>query len=229
MRKTILITFLLALSASLFAGSWLIGLEGGYTLGLYDQRCGNNENIETSFGSAFELAFPVEYRFDEIFSLSFGMRYIGKAYNISYFYEGEEYYSLRRAEHMIELPLSLRLSLEREKARVFIGAGGYVGIRFVSTESGIRRFSDSMFPTDSEFWGSRQLNPAFDNLLDAGLLFEAGMNFIFGNGNELAFKGRYQRSLTELDRNLGERGHIARYLDTLSIVASYSWEFGGEK
>ena len=85
MRKTILITFLLALSASLFAGSWLIGLEGGYTLGLYDQRCGNNENIEASFGSAFELAFPVEYRFDEIFSLSFGMRYIGKAYNISYF------------------------------------------------------------------------------------------------------------------------------------------------
>ena len=81
MRKALLVLLIILLPISLFASSgWNIGIEGGYTMGFYDQRGGERPYRTFSIGHAFELSVPVEYRVNDWFSVVSGLRYIGKPY-----------------------------------------------------------------------------------------------------------------------------------------------------
>ena len=136
MRKAVIAIVIMLATMQLYAASWHMGIEAGYTLGLYDQRGGVREHETISNGHAFEVAIPVECRFGDIFSLSTALRYVGKAYDVENIFIDELTYRYRDVEHFLELPLSLRLSLDLEPVRMFIGAGAYIGVRFMSTEAG---------------------------------------------------------------------------------------------
>ena len=140
MRKASLLLLSILLPLSLYASSGLnVGIEGGYTMGFYDQRGGERPFREFSMGHAFELAIPVEYRVNGWFSVASGLRYIGKPYNMAEDTTaagGFDFYSSRNVSHFLEVPVSARLSLGNGTMRGFLGAGAYIGVRFLSTESG---------------------------------------------------------------------------------------------
>ena len=75
--------------------------------------------------------------------------------------------------------------------------------------------------------GFGELDPAADNLFDAGLLAEAGVGFSVVDDGELYLALRYRYSLTELDRNYQEN-RIKRYIDTFSVAVGYSFRLGGD-
>ena len=233
MRKASLLLLAILLPLSLYASSGLnVGIEGGYTMGFYDQRGGERPFREFSMGHAFELAIPVEYRVNGWFSVASGLRYIGKPYNMAEDTTaagGFDFYSSRNVSHFLEVPVSARFSLGNGTMRGFLGAGAYIGVRFLSTESG--RLNSQGFlttaGTDPGFWGASELNPSSDNLFDAGLLAEAGFGCRLGGG-ELIISARYQYSFTSLDREY-QKGLVYRYIDTLSVTAGYSFSIGGGK
>ena len=177
-------------------------------------------------------AIPVEYRVNGWFSVASGLRYIGKPYNMAEDTTaagGFDFYSSRNVSHFLEVPVSARFSLGNGTMRGFLGAGAYIGVRFLSTESG--RLNSQGFlttaGTDPGFWGIVELNPSSDNLFDAGLLAEAGFGCRLGGG-ELIISARYQYSFTSLDREY-QKGLVYRYIDTLSVTAGYSFSIGGGK
>ena len=231
MRKAaVLLASLLIAISSLSAGSWQMGAEAGYTMGFYDQRGGWREGRSYSLGHAFEVAVPVEYRANEWLSISSGIRYIGKSYGMSntYEFQGETVRNMdiRNTEHFFEIPLTFRLSLGNGSIRGFIGAGGYVGVRFMSVEKG--KADLAMTPASaSEIWRMNHLNPETDNLFDAGIIAEAGLGYAFQYAGELYLAARYQYSLTALDRKY-QQDPVGRYIDTLSITLGYSFRLGGE-
>lgn len=227
MRKALIAIVIVLATMQLYAASWHMGIEAGYTLGLYDQRGGVREHETISNGHAFEVAIPFECRFGDIFSLSSALRYVGKAYDVENIFIDELTYRYRDVEHFLELPLSLRLSLDLEPVRMFIGAGAYIGVRFMSTEAG--RFNYFGISTEEfdDYWAVRNLDADVDNLFSAGLLVEAGVGFDVTSAIELAVLGRYQRSFTDLDVGYGRRGHTYRYLDTVSVTLSCSFLLGG--
>ena len=181
MRKALLFLLVILLPISLFASSgWNIGIKGGYTMGFYDQRGGERPYRTFSMGHAFELSVPIEYRVNEWFSVVSGLRYIGKPYNMHEDNSEEggiDLYRTRNVNHYFEVPLSLRFSLGNDTIRGFLGAGLYLGVRFLSTESGRLNVHDFITTADTNpfFWGTVDLNPVSDNLFDTGLLAEAGI------------------------------------------------------
>lgn len=233
MRKALLFLLVILLPISLFASSgWNIGIEGGYTMGFYDQRGGERPYRTFSMGHAFELSVPIEYRVKEWFSIVSGLRYIGKPYNMHEDNSEEggiDLYRTRNVNHYFEVPLSLRFSLGNDTIRGFLGAGLYLGVRFLSTESGRLNVYDFITTADTNpyFWGTVDLNPVSDNLFDTGLLAEAGIGYTLGRG-ELLISARYQYSFTSLDRKY-QKNQVHRYIDTLSITAGYSFSLGDKK
>lgn len=114
MRKALLFLLVILLPISPFASSgWNIGIEGGYTMGFYDQRGGERPYRTFSMGHAFELSVPIEYRVNEWFSIVSGLRYIGKPYNMHEDNSEEggiDLYRTRNVNHYFEVPLSLILA-----------------------------------------------------------------------------------------------------------------------
>ena len=231
MRRAAALALAILMSACLYAvPSWNLRIEGGYTMGFYDQRGGSRPLREFSLGHAFELAVTAEYRVNGWFSVASGLRYIGKPYDSlinTAEIAGFDFYRARNVSHFFEVPLSARFSLGSGTMRGFLGAGAYIGVRFLSTESGIMHSQGFITTAGSNmgFWSVVDLNPASDNLFDAGFLAEAGFGYTLGNG-ELLIIARYQYSFTSLDRAY-QKEQVSRYIDTLSITAGYSFRLGG--
>lgn len=223
MKRLLFAVALLLLSMTLHAGTLNIGIEGGYTIGFYDYRGAVRNGTNFKLGHAFEIAVPLEYRFNDIVGISSGIRYIGKSYGRENILNNETVFDLRNVEHFFEIPLTLRVSADFGIWRLFAGAGGYIGIRFLSTEMGA-----TGIPMVGTSWNVIPYDADNDNLFDAGIIAEAGFGYSFNGRGELQIIARYQYSLTDLDKNYQEE-HIERYIDTLSITAGYSFCIGGNE
>lgn len=62
---------------------------------------------------------------------------------------GIDLYRTRNVNHYFEVPLSLRFSLGNDTIRGFLGAGLYLGVRFLSTESGRLNVHDFITTADT--------------------------------------------------------------------------------
>ena len=220
--KKIMIILLIAIivPASLYAsraGTLSIGLEAGYTLGLYDQK-GGSRITEYSPGHAFSIGIPAEYHFTSWLSLASGLFYEGRAYGSERVYEDQLVFSLRNTEHFFDVPASLRFSLDNGFIRGFAGAGIYLGWRFRSTEDGNAAALDG---SNSYINGTVELNPLTDNMFDAGFLAELGGGVRFGERSEMYIAARYKYSFTSLDRNYQEN-MVTRYIDAFSVSIGYN-------
>lgn len=222
MRRILVWILAMLMVSLLYAGSWGVGIEAGYTLGLYDQRGGISDFERYSPGHAFSVSVPAEYHIYDWLSVATGISYEGRAYGYERSVAGNHMFDLRNTEHFFLVPLSLRFSFGNDFARGFVGAGGYLGVRFLSEESGYVYGINI-----GNMHGFGELDPAADNLFDAGLLAEAGVGFSVVDDGELYLALRYRYSLTELDRNYQEN-RIKRYIDTFSVAVGYSFRLGGD-
>lgn len=236
LKHIISILLILFVFSSLYAGTWNVGVDAGYVLGLYDQRGGERETRTFSPGHAFEISVPVEYRVNNLFSITSGIRYIGKAYGIENIPVDTEEPDIktsniktRNVEHFFEVPLTVRLSVGNDFIRGYLGGGGYIGVRFLSTEMG---FADLTVASNlmyfNNFWNVINLNTVSDNLFDAGIIAEGGFTYSFNSRSELYLSARYQYSLTMLDNNY-QYERVFRYIDTFSVTAGVLFEIGGAK
>lgn len=73
MKRLVLLLLLIAVSLSLSASSLLVGIEGGYSYSMIQTSTGWTGTYNTN-GHGFDIAMPVEYRFNDWFSLSSGIR-----------------------------------------------------------------------------------------------------------------------------------------------------------
>lgn len=133
--------------------------------------------------SSSQFLLNTEYRVNDWFSVVSGLRYIGKPYNMHEDNSEEggiDLYRTRNVNHYFEVPLSLRFSLGNDTIRGCLGAGLYLGVRFLSTESGRLNVYDFITTADTNpyFWGTVDLNPVSDNLFDTWLLAEVKLESV---------------------------------------------------
>lgn len=210
-RITALMMLLLLAGAALSASSFGIGVEGSYNYTFVNTR---TRFEGYSYGSfhGFDVAVPVEYRILPWLSVDSGVRYIMKSESFRNVNTttGTVISDYVMMHHFIEFPLTIRFSCTLGRARLFLGGGGYVGVRVgevhygksldVNTEV-LKSYSEVIALTTS------------DNRFDAGLIAEGGIGYGFDSG-ELYLAVRYQYGLTSLAAR--QRNAVNTYLDNLS-------------
>lgn len=225
MHKKLILLILLIISAPLFASELLIGVEAGYNYNIINTTTGW-EGTSYRNGHGFDVAIPIEYRVNNWFSLSTGIRWvmrsseytkISKELNVNFVDD----YTLMH--HAIDIPLTLRFSLPLNSFRIFVGGGAYIGVRTFDFESGstMIQVSDSL---GRYFWDDHYSYVTFeadDNLFDAGLIAELGASYDFENYGSFYLLGRYQYGLTSLAKDSYMASHT--YFDSISVDAGFAW------
>lgn len=230
-RKLFTILAALILPVCIHASSgWLIGVEGGYSYSLVDTATGWSGTY-ISNGHGFEAAAIAEYRVNDYFSVTGGMRYIMKS--SGYHKEnssGDVIDDYVKMHHMLEFPLTLRFSAEIGDFRLYAGAGGYLGVRLFDVHAG---YSESLTfdGNGNSIYGSYYEHMGIGgsgNLFDAGILAEAGVMYHLNELGYLYGNFRYQYALTSLEKNYRLAAHT--YFSNLSFDIGFMFDLqGGEE
>ena len=221
-RKLFTILVALILPVCLYSSSgWLIGVEGGYSYSLINTSTGwSGTYIDNGHG--FDAAAIAEYRVNDYFSVTGGIRYIMKS--SGYYKEnssGAMVDDYIKMHHMLEFPLTLRLSAEIGDFRLYAGAGGYVGIRLFDVHAG---YSESLTFNSN---GNKIYEGYYEhlsigesgNLFDAGILAEAGVMYRLNELGYLYGSFRYQFGLTSLEKDYRLAAHT--YFSNLSFDVGF--------
>ena len=175
MRRRLIVLLLVLLPLPVFAASGLfVGVEAGYNYDIIDTATGW-AGTQNSNGHGFDISVPVEYRVNDWFSVNSGLRWIMRSsgYRKSYSEAGDKFVvdDYVKMHHAIEIPFTVRFALPLDDFRLFIGGGGYIGVRTLDVDAG----SSYLTASDAEergYWESYYQHIAFeadDNLFDAGL------------------------------------------------------------
>lgn len=227
MRRRLIVLLLVLLPLPVFAASGLfVGVEAGYNYDIIDTATGW-AGTQNSNGHGFDISVPVEYRVNDWFSVNSGLRWIMRSsgYRKSYSDAGGTFVAddYVKMHHAIEIPLTVRFSLPLDDFRLFIGGGGYIGVRTLDVDAG----SSYLTASDAEergYWERYYQHIAFeadDNLFDAGLIAEAGASYEFGDYGSLYLLGRYQYGLTSLAKDSRMAAHS--YFDSISVDVGFMW------
>ena len=221
-RKLFTILVALILPVCLYSSSgWLIGVEGGYSYSLINTSTGwSGTYIDNGHG--FDAAAIAEYRVNDYFSVTGGIRYIMKS--SGYYKEnssGAMVDDYIKMHHMLEFPLTLRLSAEIGDFRLYAGAGGYVGVRLFDVHAG---YSESLTFNSN---GNKIYEGYYEhlsigesgNLFDAGILAEAGVMYRLNELGYLYGSFRYQFGLTSLEKDYRLAAHT--YFSNLSFAVGF--------
>lgn len=221
-RKLFTILVALILPVCLYSSSgWLIGVEGGYSYSLINTSTGwSGTYIDNGHG--FDAAAIAEYRVNDYFSVTGGIRYIMKS--SGYYKEnssGAMVDDYIKMHHMLEFPLTLRLSAEIGDFRLYAGAGGYVGVRLFDVHAG---YSESLTFNSN---GNKIYEGYYEhlsigesgNLFDAGILAEAGVMYHLNELGYLYGSFRYQFGLTSLEKDYRLAAHT--YFSNLSFDVGF--------
>lgn len=224
MKRLVLLLLLIAVSLSLSASSLLVGIEGGYSYSMIQTSTGWTGTYNTN-GHGFDIAMPVEYRFNDWFSLSSGIRWMMKSSEyIKTSADGEnilEEYT--RMHHVVEIPLTLRFSFSVDDFRFFAGGGAYIGVRTIDVDAGEIRMEISSVDNLSgkkEFYQHVPFE-ADDNLFDAGIIAELGASYELGDYGSFYLLGRYQYGLTSLAKGSYVAAHS--YFDNICVDIGFLW------
>ncbi len=221
-RKLFTILVALILPVCLYSSSgWLIGVEGGYSYSLINTSTGwSGTYIDNGHG--FDAAAIAEYRVNDYFSVTGGIRYIMKS--SGYYKEnssGAMVDDYIKMHHMLEFPLTLRLSAEIGDFRLYAGAGGYVGVRLFDVHAG---YSESLTFNSN---GNKIYEGYYEhlsigesgNLFDAGIIAEAGVMYRLNELGYLYGSFRYQFGLTSLEKDYRLAAHT--YFSNLSFDVGF--------
>ena len=221
-RKLFTILVALILPVCLYSSSgWLIGVEGGYSYSLINTSTGwSGTYIDNGHG--FDAAAIAEYRVNDYFSVTGGIMYIMKS--SGYYKEnssGAMVDDYIKMHHMLEFPLTLRLSAEIGDFRLYAGAGGYVGVRLFDVHAG---YSESLTFNSN---GNKIYEGYYEhlsigesgNLFDAGIIAEAGVMYRLNELGYLYGSFRYQFGLTSLEKDYRLAAHT--YFSNLSFAVGF--------
>ena len=223
-RKLFTILVALILPVCLYSSSgWLIGVEGGYSYSLINTSTGwSGTYIDNGHG--FDAAAIAEYRVNDYFSVTGGIRYIMKS--SGYYKEnssGDVIDDYVKMHHMLEFPLTLRFSAEIGDFRLYAGAGGYLGVRLFDVHAG---YSESLTfdGNGNSIYGSYYEHMGIGgsgNLFDAGIIAELGASYEFDDYGSFYLIGRYQYGLTSLAKSSYMAAHT--YFDSICVDAGFMW------
>lgn len=216
LKTTVMVLVLAALSASLYASDWSIGAEAAYNYTYVNTKT-RFEGYSSGNFHGFDVAIPVEYRPLSWLSFSSGVRYIMKSETFRNVNTttGSVISDYVRMHHFIEFPLTVRLSLNIDRLRFYIGGGGYVGVRVGEVHSG-RSYSVDISDLKS-FTAVMPLTET-DNRFDAGLIAEGGVSYSF-TPVSIYLAVRYQYGLTSLAAK--QRDAVNTYLDDISATIGF--------
>lgn len=219
MKKALLFILLFLSLSSLPASGWYIGGEGGYALN-FMSTVTTWQNTEYRPGHGAEAAFIAEYSFDNGLALTTGARYIGKSFVYYHKYQNAVPADYLEMNHFLEIPVTLRYAFKFNDISLYLGAGGYIGIWFLSqwfgkAQSAAESVTGGAYTEISS--GYIMKHDGGDNLFEAGLLGEIGLSWYLENDLRLDFSLRYDCSLTSLVKGYQENT-VNRYNDTLMFT-----------
>lgn len=212
---------ILLCSLSLYASEWYVGLEGGGNLTMINTSSQYAATTTQGNYYGFDVAVPVEYKPLSWLSVDSGVRYIMKS---NTYLKSDGYLvvdDLKKMNHFLEFPLTVRFSFEIADVGFFLGGGGYVGVRLFKVDSGMSYTANAIrrnYTSIVSVSGS-------DNRFDAGLIAEGGISYSFPVGL-LYLSGRYQYALTSLTL---QKNGIRPYLNSFSIALGFMYRIGGDR
>ena len=214
----------LLLPLPLFASQLLVGVEAGYGYSIIDTETGWSRT-ENSNGHGFDISMPVEYRVNDWFSVSTGIRWIMKSSGYTKTFQNDDNIvdDYIKMHHFIEIPLTLRFSIPIDDFRLFAGGGAYIGSRTLDADAGsvMRNSSNAQEARRWEDFYQHIRFEADDNLFDAGLIAELGASYEFDGYGSFYIIGRYQYGLTSLAKDSYMAAHT--YFDSICIDAGFMW------
>lgn len=221
-RRLSIILVLLLCAIALHAAEVDLGFEGGLNFNIIDT---STRWAYTSWDNsvAGDAALSLKVQFTDRIALSTGARYIVRSAYYTKEYDSSVVDSYMVLHQFLEFPLTLQLYTGNSKCRVFLGFGGYAGVRICETHIGS---SQSLMNGSESFASNVELNSS-DNRFDGGLIAEAGLTCPLSKG-EFYIRVRYQYSLTSLAKDT-QSDVTHTYIDTVSITAGYLFALGGRK
>lgn len=199
-----------------------LGLEGAVNYSIVSTSTRwENTSLDNFVG--MDVMIPLEFRFTDWLAVDTGIRYIMKDAYYKKSYNGSNIDEFAILNHFLEFPLTAQFSAGSNKVRVFLGLGGYLGVRLAETHIG----SSMTLINGTESYAENVKLNSDDNRFDAGLIAEGGFRFPFRRG-DFYIKTRYQYSLTSLAKD-SQTDTVHTYLDSLSFAVAYLFKLGGPR
>lgn len=210
-KPALLVVFLLAF-ISLYASSWHVGLEAGYSYSIVDTKT-IWENTENNNGHGFDISIPVEYSVFDWLSVNSGIRWIMKSSEYLKSVETGIIDEYTKMYHFLEFPLTIRFSFGDDVVKWFIGGGGYLGVRLFDYASGIALGNSLYIDSNGnsyfliETFSQGIPLSDLDNLFDAGMIAETGFKAYLSSLGYLYASLSYQYGLTSLEKEHRTASH----------------------
>lgn len=229
-KKATLLIILLLVSFSVFASTFSLGIDLGYSLGsLIESESTYRENTAYLPGHGYGISIPFQYQSDSGFGVRTGLRFISKSFKYSHPTSIEAAFSF----DYIELPVLFSWWSESLSDMIPIhlsfGIGGFVGYKLSTRSSGL--FKTSSYDENGKEYVteiSGDFSSDYDNSFEAGLMADAAVYFGIGSGWSAYGQFSAQFPLTAL-RDKYQENQNMMYLSSYLFSAGVIYEFGGNK
>lgn len=223
MKRAILITLWALLPLTSF-GQLSVGLSGGYSYNTLDTDAGYYYNREYVSEGGFSISIPIQYDFNEWFSLRSEVGYLSKSYS---WVREVAYYSCSEYENYInrylQLPVMGHFSFGGDRLRGFFNAGAYVGAWIEgAVQGGLLDSTSEKFVIierqDYEF------NKERDNRFDWGVVSGLGVEYRVFTWLSAFVEGRLYYGLSDTQKSY-MRDQYHRYNTTMVAQMGVMYHF----
>ncbi len=220
MKKTMTLLLLTLALCSLSAATVYVGGEIGINSNSVIAGSGYS-GYEYSASAGADIAVPVVVEFTPNFALQTGLSLQGKAYgytkNVTIKGENNTIFAYSVGNSFIELPLSLRMSLNFGGSRwgAFCTVGGYLGYWTYGMRSGAAYGFTSARPVEEE------TDLSLYNRFEAGVSLAGGVDVEFGSYDAYLLFG-YSLSLTDMNKSQ-KYASYPMHNSTVTVAAGLLW------
>ncbi|MFI3259671.1 MAG: porin family protein [Rikenellaceae bacterium] len=201
MKKILsLIILCLAIPITSFA-QLSIGTTAGYTHNTLDTDTGYYYSREYISEGGFAVAVPIQYSFNDWFSIGTEVGYTSKNYSweriVTYFSNDDKEYE-RYKNGYLQIPITAKFSFGGERVRGFLNVGGYLGAWLNSSVTGFL-----VDPSSHTFVSTQQSYDFLaerDNRFDYGALAGVGIEYRATPQISLTIEGRLLYGLSDTQK-----------------------------
>lgn len=180
-----------------------IGISGGYAFNHYEYDPQYMEGLHYKGNPGFAIDLPVNYKFNEWLSLSSGLSFQKKGYQMTGEYTNADsvliqfYNDVCRDDYYLALPILTKysFSLAQTNIKVFFDAGGYVAYWIRSNYSEINTISVTGYYCQANNF-PKDFMEDVDNRFELGIIGGFGVEYLVHPRCTIFFAARCYYALT---------------------------------